>query len=675
MKTGLQLLSARAWTWSCVLLLASLWSIGSLNAQPTTAWVEPSVTNVVTGSSVIFCARAQGIGPFYYQWQKNGINLPNQTNPCLALAYIGVADGGTYRATVYNAAGAVGSEEGVLVVTLKELPGSDRFVDSQPIAAISNTVQGFSFAASREPGEPLHHRFATSNSVWYVWKAPLSGVVTFNTRGSAFDTVLAVYTGNDLNSLTELASDDDSGGFHTSQVSWNAQAGTSYRIVIDGVTGEAGSYVCQWNLELTTERIPVFLRHPQHQTVAFGASASFEGAVTDAGTDPTLRYQWFQNDSPIVGATTPKLVLSQVRDIHLGRYRLAVTNSTGRAAFSAEAQLEIGPVADVQSRDKLAEPTSGTSGPSLAGPAAGTFSLAAGTLINQRFFSAGTVDRCEPPHCGVPGGSSRWFEVVAESDGICTLDTDGSGADTVLAVYLQNFAICTNLYEPLVDCNHHAFGPCDGPLAANPAPVRGSRLSFQTTAGTAYRVVVDTLGGNRGTVVHLNVRFQADVPSPLRTLQLGSLMDLSLEMRGSSLALQVEPSLVPSSGRFVWTMNGRRIAGANSSQLVLPWLDFADAGRYGLTIETATNQITIPGVTLVVVDPCQSDEETAGRLSSARFQLLGASAEPITLSARPSLEPGVPWELVGTILPSKDPVLWNVSTGLTRFYRFSRSSP
>lgn len=678
MKSGSQLYLARVRAWGVVLLLLGMsLAVPALTAQPIAAWTEPPATNVTAGSSVTFCATAQGVGPFSYQWQKNGINLVNQTNQCLVLSDIGVSDGGSYRATVFNAAGALGSEEGVLMVAVKLLPGADRFAEGQPIAAISNTVHGFSFDASREPGEPRHRNGATSNSVWYVWKAPLTGIVTFNTRGSAFDTVLAVYTGNDLSTLTEVVSDDDSGGFHTSQVSWNAQAGTNYQIVIDGVTGEMGMYVCQWNLEPTPDRVPVFVQQPRSQTVSVGVSAFFEAVVSDV--DPYLRYQWFRNGNQITGGTLPRLTLSNVQDVDLGGYVLAVTNSSGRGAVSAIVELEIGPDPSIQSKDKLAEIEAVGNRPGLAsllaGPSAGTFSLAAGTIINQRFFSAGTVDRCEPAHCGVPGGTSRWFELVADSDGICTLDTEGSGVDTVLAVYLQNFSICTNLYEPLVDCNHHAFGPCEDVSAASGSLVRGSRLSFQATAGTAYRAVVDTLGGNRGTIAHFNVHFQAEMPAPIRAIRLGSGADLSLEMRGSSVALQVEPDLIPINSRFQWSLNGRRIAGAATARLLLPWLDFADAGRYGVTLQTATNQISLPGVTVVVVDPCQSEANPSARGSSPMFQLLGATSEPISLKAAEGLEAEVRWEIIGTIVPSREPSLWNVSTGLTRFYRFSRSAP
>src|SRR5262249_11732891 len=77
------------------------------------------------GTAVTFCAEAQGTGPFNYQWQKNGLNLPDQTNRCLALTNIVIADGASYRATVFTAAGAVESEEAVLTIGLTSLPGVD----------------------------------------------------------------------------------------------------------------------------------------------------------------------------------------------------------------------------------------------------------------------------------------------------------------------------------------------------------------------------------------------------------------------------------------------------------------------------------------------------------------------------------------------------------------------
>ena len=56
-----------------------------------------------------------------------------------------------------------------------------------------------------------HHgrRAAGGASVWYSWTAPLEGEVEIDTVGSDFDTLIGVYTGNAVGSLTEVASNDD----------------------------------------------------------------------------------------------------------------------------------------------------------------------------------------------------------------------------------------------------------------------------------------------------------------------------------------------------------------------------------------------------------------------------------------------------------------------------------
>ena len=439
--------------WSSFALLLLALAPVRLCAQPLAAWVEPAYTNAPPGSSVTLCAQAQGGGPFRYQWQKNGLNLPGRTNLCLTLTNLVIADGASYRATVFNAAGALESGEGTLVVSLGVLPGADEFAGGTSITAASNSVAGANFSASRELDEPRHFNLGTSNSVWYKWRAPASGIVTFDTRGSTFDTVLAVYVGSIFSRFTEVASDDDSGGFHTSEVSWNALAGVDYRVVIDGVTGETGDYVCSWYLEAAGPGLPQITLQPRSQTVPPWGTAVFTSAATDSRG--AVAFQWFRNGEIIPWATSSNLTIAYVQSAHLGQYRLAVTNSLGRSVISVPVDLEIGPNPTVQSKDKItqipSESGGGGGGFIASSASSGTFSLAAGTVINHRFFNAGTMDRCEPAHCGVPGGASRWFQLAAASDGICTVDTQGSDVDTILAVYLQNFAICTNLYEPLVD--------------------------------------------------------------------------------------------------------------------------------------------------------------------------------------------------------------------------------
>lgn len=120
-----------------------------LMAQPISAQVEPAATNAAIGTSVTFCAVVQGSGTFTYQWQKNGLNLPGATNQCLSVTNIAIADGGSYRATITGGLNALQSEEGLLLVSLDSLPGTDLFDAGTFITVASNSVSGASFSATR----------------------------------------------------------------------------------------------------------------------------------------------------------------------------------------------------------------------------------------------------------------------------------------------------------------------------------------------------------------------------------------------------------------------------------------------------------------------------------------------------------------------------------------------
>src|SRR5207253_900118 len=127
-------------------------------------------------------------------------------------------------------------------------PANDNFVNAQTISGCSGSVSGSSFGATSEAGEPSHDppdtsSFSPTHTVWYQWQAPSSGSTTITTNGSDFDTILAVYTGSSVGSLTRLVFNDDvqNGVITTSTVTFNATAGTTYRIVVDRRGGEAGT--------------------------------------------------------------------------------------------------------------------------------------------------------------------------------------------------------------------------------------------------------------------------------------------------------------------------------------------------------------------------------------------------------------------------------------------------
>jgi hypothetical protein len=78
--------------------------------------------------------------------------------------------------------------------------------------------------------------------VWFNWRAPRTRNVTISTGGSNFDTLLGVYRGPAVNSLTPVARNDDVvPGVLTSRVSFRAIQGALYRIAVDGYNGAFGN--------------------------------------------------------------------------------------------------------------------------------------------------------------------------------------------------------------------------------------------------------------------------------------------------------------------------------------------------------------------------------------------------------------------------------------------------
>ena len=126
-------------------------------------------------------------------------------------------------------------------------PLADDFASPKSLSGATFSVPGINEAATRENGEPDHLPADSAslgeNSVWYSWTAPFSGPVTMDTCQSNFDTALAAYTGSGaIDSLSQVASDNDSCSTFNAQgskVSFDAVAGTNYRIAVAGFSSSA----------------------------------------------------------------------------------------------------------------------------------------------------------------------------------------------------------------------------------------------------------------------------------------------------------------------------------------------------------------------------------------------------------------------------------------------------
>ena len=120
-------------------------------------------------------------------------------------------------------------------------PANDNFANAQVITGCNPTVTGTNVGATKEPSELIHflNSASSARSVWYQWQAPTTGSVIIDTSGSTFDTILAVYTGDTLGTLSFVANNDDESATSTiSRVTFNATAGVVYRIAIDGFNNQ-----------------------------------------------------------------------------------------------------------------------------------------------------------------------------------------------------------------------------------------------------------------------------------------------------------------------------------------------------------------------------------------------------------------------------------------------------
>ncbi len=360
---------------------------------------------------------------------------------------------------------------------------ADRFADRTVFTegSFSGTVQNV--AATREAGEPRHAGKVGGKSLWLTWRAPATGVATFRTTGSAIDTLLAVYRGTTVTGLTEVASDEDRGGFLTSELRFNAVAGTDYQIAVDGFAAEGGDIVLAWELLPTANQLPVFDTQPESRVAVAGENVTLTAAVTPANS--TL--QWFLNGQPLPGATTATLQLSAVTAEQAGTYRLRVTAPNGLSAESRDALVEVteaaGPV--TLSADKLEDLFADDAGAGVGLVRAGQprrqsfTSVSAGSLA---FNTLGSFARTnEPILCGGVGGASRWFRFRFQSAGEVVMATTNTAFDSMLAVFTNRSDL------RLVACNDDVL-----------PGLRNSRVRFTAVPGVDYLVVVDGKQGAAG---------------------------------------------------------------------------------------------------------------------------------------------------------------------------------
>jgi hypothetical protein len=177
----------------------------------------------------------------------------------------GATAGVTYWIAVDGFTDGIIQEEGSIRLDISQKggqpTGNNAFANATTLTGARGVVTANNLRFTRETGEPSHAGIRGNRSAWWQWSAPSDGTVRFETTGSAFDTLLAVYTGDSVNALKLVVENDDiiSGDVWQSRADFVAKKGTLYRIVVDGFY-DAGPPVTQdeGNIRLAWEQgVPV----------------------------------------------------------------------------------------------------------------------------------------------------------------------------------------------------------------------------------------------------------------------------------------------------------------------------------------------------------------------------------------------------------------------------------
>ena len=591
-------------------------------AGPLEVVIVPATVDAKPGETVVFRAAADGLPPLRYQWTLNGVVLPGETNVSLTIRDLQVGDAGHYAVMVWNDDEAKRSAPALLRLPIANaFPMRDKFEERLTAETAAGIAQGNSADATLQPGEaPLR---GGGKSVWFQWLAPETGIVTVSSRGSAFDTQLAVYRGDNVGRLELVTMDDDSGGGHTSELTFNAAKGERFQILLDGygVGGAGGEFTVTWALTQTTRPIPVIVKLPDSQAVPVGSDAVFR-VQTESPND---LFQWYRvgDPLPLPGQNQNTLVLRNVSSRDVGLYRVAIRNGFDRLIFSPPFQLQLG-VKLIEDKFESMYLTSG--GP----PGAGFFSIGLGNSVSNEAPAEATGGEGDPTPCGGPFFGTLWQGLMATNSGMIQVETTGSSIPARLAVYRLTGGPSDFLNPPII---------CDLTSAGLGLPAIGK---FSATNGSNYTVVVEGLGGGN---LALTCRMGL---APALT----NALNYCAVPTNGTVVLQMPATNWWPVPACQWRRDGVNLPNATNASLVLTNFNAGMVGLYSVVVSnfvrSATNQVAY----LTLAGPFALDYSWVGSGLQLGFKVAVSNTTPFVLQSAGAITG--PWVSVAT---NPDPCL------------------
>ncbi|HON08960.1 MAG TPA: immunoglobulin domain-containing protein, partial [Verrucomicrobiota bacterium] len=342
-----------------------------------TVWLHPLIivqtktTNVNPGTIVVLNVQATSSTPIHYQWRKNGVDIPGETNQSITIINAQLEQAGTYTVIATDSYGTTESEPADINVLVRP----SIIKQLTPSNVVAYVGQDVSFEIGANGLLPISYRFRRNastvtniivrdtNCVFIITNVQFANagfydVAITNIAGNASSLSSRAYL-TIMTPMTNAIVRPNSNAVFTLNARVTSSAtvpsnmalkycwffnntnlltdsGTNYIIITnatyenEGVytviaTNSVGTVITQSALLIIREK-PTIIRQPSSQVVAVEENAEFSVIAEDA--EP-LHYRWFFNDVEIPEADAPILTITNVQQTLAGKYFVIVWNDAG----------------------------------------------------------------------------------------------------------------------------------------------------------------------------------------------------------------------------------------------------------------------------------------------------------------------------------------------------------